>query len=463
MVKVLTLLKALSPKELKLFRQFVESPFFNKRSDVVKLMDYWEKNYRNFSKEIAYESIFLDKKFNTQNWHLLTSRLFKLGEQFLSVNEMLQDSVDKKSYLSKAYRKKKLEPLFQSTIKDVRKELDKQNLRDANWLQQNFIIENEFYDYIASHDRKNRTNLQVVNDTLDKYFFSNKLKTACLAISRRTINQEDYDVSWLEEVLHRVEGSEDLMKEPTVAVYYYCYKAITETGEEQWFTPLREAMAKHQHRFSPTERRDILLLAINYCILRLNTGSSIFIREALELYRLSLDEGVLLQDGVLPESTFNNILMLASRLKEFDWAYQFVEQNRQFLKPVFQDPLYYFSLGKLHYEQGRYDESLRSLAMVDTKTSFLLLGTKTLQLKIFYEQNEFDALESLLETLRVYLQRKKDLGYRKTVYGNFFSFVRKLLEKESFSQKERKAFIKEVKATKKFSEKEWVLKQLNAD
>ena len=120
--------------------------------------------------------------------------------------------------------------------------------------------------------------------------------------------------------MHRVEGSEDLMKEPTVAVYYYCYKAITETGEEQWFTPLREAMAKHQHRFSPTERRDILLLAINYCILRLNTGSSIFIREALELYRLSLDEGVLLQDGVLPESTFNNILMLASRLKEFDWA-----------------------------------------------------------------------------------------------------------------------------------------------
>ena len=71
MIKVLTLLKALSPKELKLFRQFVESPFFNKRSDVVKLMDYWEKNYRNFSKEMAYESIFSDKKFNTQNCCLL--------------------------------------------------------------------------------------------------------------------------------------------------------------------------------------------------------------------------------------------------------------------------------------------------------------------------------------------------------------------------------------------------------
>ena len=99
--------------------------------------------------------------------------------------------------------------------------------------------------------------------------------------------------------------------------------------------------------------------------------------------------------------------------------------------------------------------------MVDTKTSFLLLGTKTLQLKIFYEQNEFDALESLLETLRVYLQRKKDLGYRKTVYGNFFYFVRKLLEKESFSQKEKDAFIDEVKSTKAFSEKEWILEQLN--
>jgi len=448
MIKLFALLKIFSTKEIKLFRQFVESPYFNKRSDVVKLLIYWDENRRNFSKEKAYEYVFSEKKFNTQNWHLLTSRLFKLGEQFLAVNEILKNDLDTKILLGKAYRKKKLTPFFQSTFKDVKKKLEQQIVRDGNWLQQNFIIENEFYDYIASHDRKVRTNLQAVNNTLDKYYFSNKLKTACLAISRRTINQEQYEISWIEEILQQVESSKNLLEEPIIAVYFYCYK-------------IRTIMTQFKNRFPPAERRDILLLAINYYILRVNTGSPIYIQETLKLYQLGLDEGVLLEDGVLPESTFSNVMMIYASLKEFDQAYQFIEDYRKYLKPAFQNPLYFYSLGKLHYEQGRYDDSLRSLAQVDTKASFLLLGAKTLQLKIFYELNEIDALESLLDTLRVYLQRRKDLGYRKENYENLIFFVRKLLEKSLLSKKEKEKLKEEVNAKKVFTEKAWVLQQID--
>ena len=460
MVKIFTLLRTFSTKEIKQFQQFIASPLYNKRLDVQRLLEFWEKSQRKFSKEKAYEYAFEGEKFNAQNWHLLTSRLFKLGEQFIAVNEMLQDATASKIFLMKGYRKKKIESLFNLTIKETQKQQDKQALRNTDWLQNRFYLENEFYDYIASHNRKNRTNLQEVNDTLDKYFFANKLKTACLSIARKTINQEQYEISMLQDVLEKVERSESMLEEPSVGVYYYCYKAITDSEGEQWFTQLRQAMAKHQFCFPPSERRDILLLAINYCILRLNTGSLIFVREALELYRLSLSEGSLLEDGILSESTFNNIVTLAAKLKEFEWANQFVDQNRKYLKPVFQIPLYFYSLGKLHYEQGRYDESLRSLAQVDTKTSFLLLGAKTLQLKIFYEQNEIDALESLLESLRIYLQRNKDLGYRKPNYENLIYFVRRLLSKSSFSKKEKEVFREEVNAAEVFTEKEWVLQQI---
>ena len=201
-------------------------------------------------------------------------------------------------------------------------------------------------------------------------------------------------------------------------------------------------------------------MAINYCIKRLNTGSPGFVREALELYRLSLAEGSMLEDGVFPESTFNNIFTLAVKLEEYEWANEFVLNNQQFLKPVFREPMYFYCLGKLSFEQDEYDKSLQYLAKLETKAPFLFLGAKTIQLKIFYEQKEIDLLQTSLESLRIYLQRRKDLGYRKSNYENLIYFVRKLLEKETMNRTDKDNFIEEVNAAEILTEKEWLINQM---
>jgi len=101
----------------------------------------------------------------------------------------------------------------------------------------------------------------------------------------------------------------ECLKIPTIAIYYYCYQAISSDESEAYFLKLRETITLNQQIFPPSEMRDIYTLTINYAIRRLNTGSLIFIREALELYQLSLEQGYLLEDGVLLESTFSNIVV----------------------------------------------------------------------------------------------------------------------------------------------------------
>jgi len=83
-----------------------------------------------------------------------------------------------------------------------------------------------------------------------------------------------------------------------------------------------------------------------------------------------------------------------------------------------------------------------------------------LQLKIYYELEEFAPLESLLESLRVYLQRSKGLAYRKEHYSNILSFARQLLQLPVMSKEERKAFKERIQNTAIFAEKDWFLKQL---
>jgi len=461
MTKLLLILKSFSTKEIAAFTDFLENPLINRREDVRDLLKYWSKTRKKFTKEKGYLVVYPKQKFNVKTWHLLTSRLFKLAEQFLISAELKSDEVLQKILLAKAYRKKSIPSHFNSTVKSADKNLQKKLVQNANWLHQKFTLEYEYYDYIDSHNRKARTNLQDVNDLLDQYYISIKLRNACLALSRKTMNQEAYEIRFLNDALAKIEQHPNLLLIPSISVYYYCYKAITETKSEYWFGQLRQSITAHSEKFKPSEKRDITLLAINYGIKKLNTGDAFFRRETFELYRLSFAEGYLLEDKIMPEPMYFNVVSLAVKNKEYEWAEAFASDYKKYLNPSFRNPLYYHSMGLLQYEQGKLAESLRSLALVDTKVSFVLLAVKSLQIKIYYELNEVDALDNLLESFRVYLQRRKDLGYRKENFENLVGFVKRLLAIPYKGKSEKEALVQDVREAVVFSEREWLLGRLS--
>lgn len=460
MPKLFKFLHQLSSLELKKFQELVNVPYFNKREDLQRLLKIYVQSPKKRMESTLRATFEKTNKMAQKDWHLLCSRLYKLGERFLILETLQEKEGLQKRLLAEAFRARKQPVEFSATIQNGKKNLTKRPIRDSKFWLQTFTLENEYYDFIASHDRKKKSNLQAITDTLDTFFISQKLKTACFTHARATINQEDNVVHFLPEILAYVAEEETVRKTPAVEVYYLCYQAITDQQNEHWFTELRQSIERNQACFARAEQRDLLLFATNYCIRRLNEGKAIFIREAFELYCLNLSAGFLIEDGILPESTFGNIVTLAAKLKEYSWAKTFIEENKSFLKPIFQTPLFHFSMGRLHYEEGDFDTSLQHLLKVETKAGFLLLGTKILQLKIYFEQQEFDLMEYLLDSLRVYLQRRKDLGYRKQNYEQILYFFRKLIEVPFLSKIKQQAFRKEVENAQGFSEKEWVLERL---
>lgn len=450
-MKLFSLLQNLDSREKAKFASFLEDGFFNKRKDVKLLFAAWvNENGRSHPSEFYWKKISPDKDFTKKDWNLLTSRTLKILEDFLSIKEMLASPTDKKFFLAKAYRKLQKEKWFKTAVKDTELALEKQTFRSTHYLQQKHDLAYEEYDYIQSFNRKERTNLQEVSDSLNAYFLATKIRQGCIAISRKTINQEIYEVGFLKEALEYVDQNTESLKVPAIAMYYYCYKAITPDENETYFRQLRTQIASFQSNFPPSEIRDIYFVAINYCIRRLNTGTKMYVREALELYRLSLEAGYLLEDGIMPESTFGNIVSLALKLKKY----------QKQLHSNFQEPLFHFSMAKLLYEENEIEQSMQQLSLVVTKAPFLFLGARTLQLKIYYELKEFDLLESLLDSLRVYLQRRKDLGYRRENYDNLISFARVLLQLSIMSKKEIEIFRKKVNDAAIFTEKEWCLTQI---
>ena len=148
-----------------------------------------------------------------------------------------------------------------------------------------------------------------------------------------------------------------------------------------------------------------------------------------------------MENGVLSRYTFLNTVSSALKTLEFSWAEQFINQFQQFLEDKHRLGAVNFSLSRLYFEKGDYNKAQQFLTQFEYDDMLQNIVAKTMLLKIYYERDDFDAFESLLESMRTYLQRKEALDpSRKTAYKNMISGMKKLLHLNISSKPQRESF-----------------------
>ena len=104
-----------------------------------------------------------------------------------------------------------------------------------------------------------------------------------------------------------------------------------------------------------------------------------------------------------------------------------------------------------HLLRMEYDDVLQNLV------------AKTMLCKIYYELDETDALENQLDSIQIYLRRKKVLGYHKDNYSAIVRFMRKLLAVNPNDVSEKEKLRRDIEQTPTLTEREWFLKRLAID
>lgn len=455
------ILHSFSPAQLSGLAQFLKSSFFSKQNTHYILLKEWERNRgKTIDRPVFYSKVLPGKKYTERDWYLLMSRFQNSVEQYLIWQELQTDRLSSAPFLARAFRRLQRTNIFEGTINKVRKSRQKRQSFLANDFIREYELEMEYYDYIASHDRNKTTNLQKVTDTLDCHFIAEKLKHACLAHSRFIINQENYNIHYLETVLDDINDRPYLLEIPAISVYYACYKAVVKGGGEEDFRQLRKVINQFGAGFPNAEIRDVYLLAINYCIKAMNESKTGFEHQAFEIYKDSLEKGYLLEDGYMPESTFSNMVTLGIKEKDFKWTANFIQTQKTFLREELRVSLVDFNLAQLFYARGELQAAANALIKVSTKSPFLYLGAKSLQLRVLHEAQEWDALDSTLESLRVYLNRRKDLGYRKTHYKHLHNFFKSFIQLKPDDKAAKTLLREKILQADAFRLKEWFLERL---
>jgi hypothetical protein len=462
--QLIFILRTFDKKEIRDFRKWIQSPAHNQREDVSDLYEYLITGDRLLNeslleKEKVFKKIYPKTDFDDAKLRQTIFFLLKTVEEYLIYQEMKSDEVGERLALARVYRKRNLDKPFRRNIRLAAESQEHFPYRNTLYLNNDYRLQLEEFHFREKVQRTAEMHLQEVSDSLEVHFLAEKLRLSSVMRSHQRVFKVTYQTGLLDKALSHIE-EKNLLHIPAIAVYYYIYKASSNPEDETFFHLLKKEIRENGSLFPDSELRDILLHALNYCIGKINSGVDSYLKESLDLYKNGLETKVLIENGTLTMFTFLNIIRIALKLDQFEWTKNFIDHYQSYLDSKNRKHIVDYSMAKWHFEQGTYDKAMSLLIYADFDDILLHLSAKSMLLKIYYEKEEEDALDSLLESMRIYIHRKQVMGYHQSNYLNLIKLTKKLLHINTFDKNQTEKLKKEIEATTPLTEKEWLLSQL---
>jgi len=457
------LFSSLSYKERKGLRQFLLSPYHNKREELVTFHDLLEEmvaiNLIEEDETLVYKALFPKETYDDLKFRHTLSHYKKAIEQFLISEDWNEDAFDRTIRLAKIFRKKELNGLYEKQMRQSFKYLEQEPYRDLDHHYSKYRLYLEEYEYAHRTRRGGSMYLQEQTDALTIFYMSGILRQSCIIMSHQNLNAREYDQKLLDVVIAEVKSG-SYLEEPAIAIYYYSLMALQDPTREGDFKMVCKIIDKSWEVFGAMEIRDIYILAINYCIRRLNKGDRDYIRIGFELYRSGLERKCLLDNKHISPFAYKNVLMLGMSLEEHQWVEYFLYEYKKYLAPEIRENTFNYNLAIYYFRKPDYDQAMELLQTVDFKDVLNNLDARRMLLRIYYEMGAYDALDSHLDSFRQYISRQKELGYHRGAYLNLIKYVKKTLSTNLRNKDKKESLKKEMLAVEAFAEKDWLLEQL---
>ncbi|KAA3621457.1 MAG: hypothetical protein DWQ02_27710 [Bacteroidetes bacterium] len=412
--KLIVSLQHLTSSELRRFGEFVQSPFFNKHQETTQLFDilYEEKDrWESLTKEGVFSRIY-SGKYRELKINTLMFNLTELLKKFLVQLES-NDRGTFVRHLLNGTLKRNMWKLHNSISAKEFSELEETEIKDLSYFNRLYNV--HFFTDQSVVLRRKRFSTEYLageGEALDVKFVLQKLKISCDMLNRMVVLNCEFDLGMLNEVLSYVESRWDYFKNNEIInIYYKILLTFLEPDNYEHYFNLVDYFEQNRSKFNKEDLWLLFRFAIGKGISFLNTDEDNFIEVVFRLYKAALEEGILIKNNEITHLDYKNIIVLACGLNKFDMAESIIEKYRPYLPVAFRKNTYNFSRAVLYHKQEKYEEALLLLSkMKFTHTFFYQINAKILQIKIFYDLEEYDLLLSFLESFRLMLMRNKKIS-----------------------------------------------------
>ncbi|MBK8621456.1 MAG: hypothetical protein IPN79_06780 [Saprospiraceae bacterium] len=296
---------------------------------------------------------------------------------------------------------------------------------------------------------------------LNIYFLIEKLSAYVTLLSWKKMYKLDVELNFMDYVFTLL-TFEEYRNHPTINIYQSISDTFLYENDKKYYYILRNLINEHVNKFDIDFQREIYTTAISYCINKGNQTIVEFDIEAFNLFRESVESSIIQENNEISVSVFRNIVFAAIRVKEFNWAEYFIENYKSYVNPKFRDNAVYFSLARLEINRENYTKVLDYLQLINYEDVWYQLGARTMQIAAYYKLGEFDALESLLNAFKMYINREKSLTKpRKLTHLNLVKYTKKLIYIIPSEKTKIQNLRKEIEENPSIVNKSWLLERVD--
>lgn len=452
--RIIDILKTFSGKEIKRFKEYLNSPFFNKSNKIIKFYDclisfHPDFKSKNLTKENLYSKTGNYSVYSKSTIDNLLSDLLFQAENFLMIINFQDKEVKSKDFLIDELFKRNLDKLIETNIGKVQSLL-KNKVIDTDYYLNTYKIITDELNHI--HVNKARSGKSIIDIYVDK-LSDRGLYLTCLFITEMirgydnilALNKtfeidensnfifgifKEMDFEKVLKYLISKTKKEDLSI--VFSIYYNLYMAFSNLENEIYYKNYKKLFLKNLNIFSTDEKRFHFSRLIRYCKNKSgnNKSSGKYENELLQLHNYILTKGYYRSSMTkyLPVELFRTVLHLGLKLKKYKWTEEFINSFTKELHPDRRDNMYYFSLAELFFRRRSFPDSLKNLNKIELNHFMLKLDVRNLLLKTYYELCEFDSALSLIDSYNHFLKYDKTLSIsEKERAKKFINILNKLI------------------------------------
>lgn len=436
--KLIALLRAVRPDELRRLAKFVRSPYHNGNAGVIDLFDYLRKYHPDFDsprleKETVFKRLLPGQPFDDSRLRLLMFRLSETVEEFLVAQRLQRERLQYGELLVLELGDRNQYELFERKNQALIAELEQTPYRDEPYYLLRWRLQNDYF-FQPQTDRlaMPADRLKAILQDLDAFFILSKMRYGAELQNRRNILSQEYEMDLLEECRDLAARHPVFSEDKVFQVSRDVLLLMEEPRNETVYRRLEESMIDHLPLFRPADQSALLRYLINATIQLYGEGKADYLHNQFRLYRLGLEKDLFLSEDQLADTTFLNIIVTATVLKEIDWVEVFIQKYASKLPVESSEDAVRLGWAYWHFAAGRFELSNEMLRQIENFDLQYQLRAKSLSLRnhfeIFLQDDtyyDFWIYES--KAYEKFLRRDRRLaGARVQAYLNLIYFLRKM-------------------------------------
>ena len=480
---LLEIIRTFTKQDLIKFEDFVRSPYFNKKDNVLKLFLEIKKydpefTDANLEKEKIWVKVFPEKEYNYGIMKNLIFDLNKLIEQFMIDLKLSRDEFRKTEYLMNSLLDRDLNKIFINKFKSLSEIPDIKNLNFGNLNisdQMDYINKMYFIKLYYHHQYEQNFNPEELMDRKDSFLISGFLVKLFGAFndsfancdSRKSDIQKKTVTKLLELISPGMKSITESIRKTSainsdyVNIYFAMYNTLIEKTEQRYIE-FKNIVAENLNILPKSN-----IQALHHCLAtavkftefkNLNKN-----REMMEILDSMIEHNTIteLRNDKIPVHIFTTYTSLCKLFSDSVKLKTFSERYLDKLDPEVRKNTGIHVKFMISFIDKSYNEALHYLSMLDIPYVFLKTTLRLDKAKCLYETDNYEIFLNEQDSMKHFLNNKLVLEREKKSLLLRFSTIKKLFElKHNFDKYEFKKLRVHIEENFKNNTGNWFIEKL---